>query len=156
MTLRVVVSLGLAAVVLTGCATRDPFVHTRPTVSQSELLGDIESCQTLARTGGTAANGMPYNPALPSQAGAALGAGFAQGMAQAQAQQTGYERCMADRGYLQTTLTPEERAAYGVLKTEDERKAWLAAFAARDHGERSVRRTEPECKPNMLVACTGT
>lgn len=153
MTLRAVVSLGLAAAVLTGCATRDPFVHTRPLVSQSDLLGDIESCQALARTGGVGSIGMPYNPALPSQAGAALGAGFAQGMAQAQAQQTGYERCMADRGYLQTTLTPEELSAYRALRTEDERNAWLAAFAARDHGERAVRRTEPECKPNLLVAC---
>ncbi|MDI1328422.1 MAG: hypothetical protein PSV23_16655 [Brevundimonas sp.] len=150
---RMVVSSALAAVVLNGCATRDPFVHTRPLVSQSELLGDIDRCQALARTGGAGANGMPYNPALPSQAGAALGAGIGQGIAQAQAQQTGYERCMADRGYLQTTLTADELTAYRALKTEDERKAWLAAFAARDHGERSVRRTEPECRPNLLVAC---
>ena len=140
-------------VALGGCATRAPFVHVRPLVSQAELVGDIQACQTLARTGGSSSTGMPYNPALPSQAGAALGAGIGQGIAQAQAQQVGYERCMADRGYLQTTLTAEELAEFRALKTPAEREIWLAAFATRDHGERAVRRSEPECKPNALIAC---
>lgn len=153
MKVGILIPICLVTGLLTGCATRDPFVHTRPLVSQSELMGDIDSCQALSRSRAAGPNGTSYNPALGSQAGAALGAGFAQGMAQAQAQQAGYERCMADRGYLQTTLTPEERAAYGALRTVDQRKVWLAAFAARDHGERSVRRTEPECKPNALVTC---
>jgi hypothetical protein len=147
------VSLGLCGLILTGCATRDPFVHTRLAVTQTELMSDIDACQALSRSGAPGPNGVPYNPALGSQAGAALGAGFAQGLAQGQAQHAGYERCMADRGYLQTTLTAEERATYGALKTADEKKAWLAVFAAEDHGERSIRRAEPECKPNLLVAC---
>lgn len=116
-------------------------------------MSDIESCQTLSRTSGVGPTGVPYNPALSSQAGAAFGAGIGEGIAKAQAQQAGYERCMADRGYLQTTLTPEENAAYRALRTDDERKAWLAAFAARDHGERSVRREDAVCKPNLIVAC---
>ena len=149
----VLISLGLCAGLLTGCATRDPFVHTRLAVSQTELMSDIDACQALSRTGAPGPNGVPYNPALGSQAGAALGAGFAQGLAHGQAQQAGYERCMADRGYLQTTLTAEEREAYGALRTVDQKKAWLAVFAAEDHGLRSVRRAEPECKPNLLVAC---
>lgn len=47
---------------------------------------------------------------------------------------------MADRGYLQTNLTPDELTEFRGLKIEDDRKAWLAAFAPRDHGERAVRR----------------
>lgn len=140
---------------MAGCATQAPFAHTRPLVSEAQLFSDTDACQQLARTGGAAPNGVPYNPALPSQAGAALGAGLAQGFAEGQAIRTGYERCMADRGYLQTTLLPDELSAFRALRSEEQRKAWLADFAARDHGERSVRRTEPECKPNLLVACAG-
>ena len=147
------ISLSICCLILTGCATSDPFVHTRLAVSQTELMADIDACQALSRSGGAGPSGVPYNPALGSQAGAALGAGFAQGLAQGRAQQVGYERCMADRGYLQTALTAEERATYGALRTVEAKKAWLAVFAAEDHGDRSVRRSEPECKPNLLIAC---
>jgi len=150
---RAVLLVAVAA--LSGCATRAPFAHTLLGATGDQILADTTSCQELSRTGTYTPPGSAVpNPALSSPSAAAFGSGFAEGLAKGQAQRVAYERCMADRGYLQTTMTPEERAAYRALKTVDERKAWMANFSATDHGERSVRLPDPApCKPNMLVAC---
>lgn len=144
-----------ALLALTGCATRPPFAHTLLGATGDQILADTTACQELSRTGTYVPPGSTTpNPALSSPAAAAFGAGFAEGLAKGQAQRAAYERCMADRGYLQTTMTPEEITAYRALKTVDERKAWMASFSATDHGDRSVRLADPApCKPSALVAC---
>lgn len=150
--------LGLVAVLATlaGCASQGTTMHTRLGVAPDMLFADVESCQQIARTGGPSTQSAPHNPALSSQAGAAFGAGLVEGYAKAQAQNTAYEGCMAQRGYLKTTLTPEERTAFRALRTVDERKVWLAEYAPRDHGDRAIAAPPPKpCKPNLLVACAN-
>jgi hypothetical protein len=155
MFLRALTSLALVATV-SACATQAPFVHTKTSISEGELFADSQACQAMAKSGGASGSAPAYNPALPSQAGAAFGAGIAQGIAQARAQKVGYETCMAERGYLQTTLTPAELKAYRALRTEAERKAWMQRFAGQDHASRSTTVPAPKpCKPNILVKCVS-
>lgn len=152
MTLRALTGLGLA-LTLSACATQAPFVHTKAALSEGELFADSETCRTLAKNGGAAPASGALNPALPSQAGAALGAGFAQGVAQARAEMAGYESCMAQRGYLKTVLTAEELRTFRALRTDEERKAWMTRFAAQDHSARAAAIPAKPCVSNALRRC---
>ncbi|MEN5176015.1 hypothetical protein [Brevundimonas diminuta] len=142
------------ATTLAGCASQGTTTHTLAGVTADRLFADIENCQAMGRTGAQSTpSGTAHNPALASPAGAAFGAGFAEGLAKAQAQNAIYERCMGERGYRKVTLTPEERAAFRGLRSVDQRKLWIAEFATRDHGERAAAYIPPICKPSALVSC---
>lgn len=142
------------AMSLASCASQGTTTHSMTGVTPDRLFADIENCQAMGRTGAQAPyTGPPHNPALASPAGAAFGAGFAEGLAKAKAQNAIYEQCMGERGYRKVKLTPEERTTFQGLRTVDQRKLWIAEFATRDHGERAAAYEPPVCKPSALVSC---
>jgi len=141
------------ALMTAGCASIGQFSHSRTGLDPSVFLADSETCQTQGREAANVRPGTPgYNPALASQAGAAFGAGIAEGIAKAKAMTEAFNLCMAQLNYIRVALTPEEQSPFKALKTVDERKAWITTSAAQNNEARAV--PPAECKSNALVTCT--
>lgn len=155
--MKYVVAISAVALALSSCASRGTTTHFRAGVAADTYLTDVSSCQEAGRE---AANNVgranPNNPALGSQAGAAFGAGFAEGLAKGKAMNDAFESCMTSRNYRQVALTPEEKAQFRAIRDVEERKSWLASFAARDLDSRAIPPAEAAvCKPNLLVTCAN-
>jgi hypothetical protein len=155
--MKYLVVLSAVGVVLSGCASGGTTAHFRTGVPSDTYLADVAACQEVARQAAdNVGRANPNNPALGSQAGAALGAGFAEGLAKGKAMNEGFDGCMAARDYRQVALTETERSQFRALRNVDDRKAWLSNFAAQNHDSRAIAPEPPkECKSNALVTCVN-
>lgn len=118
------VQTAAAAVLLTaalGGCSQTPWVYDRPGATLAQVRGDQADCQELA--GREPGQFIPTQPTLAGAAGAGAIGGVADVIREAKAA----EACMAQRGYVEATLTPEQAQAVKSARRGAERDAAVQA-----------------------------
>lgn len=127
------------------CATSPDHLYNRPSGRAEALIDDIQACGKIASD---VKARQPYVYSDPKygvtgQAGAALGAGFAQGMAEARMHNEAVDNCLTARGWSRVALSEADRQRLSATpRTPDARRAFLAEWMA-SHPAESLR---PEAK----------
>lgn len=120
-------------------ATAGPRVYLKAGVTAAQAATDEAACKDLAKDlrAGKVSAAAPYGASpMAGAIGASIGAGIIQILEDSGARKRGAETCMRRRGYGQVELDRDEAAAFGALKTADQRGAWIAALAATNISER--------------------